>query len=102
MPPFKALTMWRALISLLLVSSDALTPLVCYVHELCLHNLEIAKVYCTISRLARSFQILTMCSAISRFHKSLDCVEHIHGYLLCMCCSVVAVVVPAQTQIQIS
>jgi len=37
----------------LLVSSDALTPLVHYVRKLCSCNLEIAQAYCAISRLRK-------------------------------------------------
>ena len=40
-PLFKASPSRRALNSLLLVSSDALTSLVCYIHKRCSHYLEI-------------------------------------------------------------
>ena len=74
--PFNASQSRRALNSLPFVSSDALTPLVCYICELRSCNLEIVQTYCAISRLA---QILRMCSAISRLHKFLDCTNiYIH------------------------
>ena len=68
--PFNASQSQRALNSLPLVSSDALTPLVCYICELHSCNLKIVQMYCIISRLA---QMLRMCSAISRLHKFLEC-----------------------------
>ena len=79
-PLFKTSPSRRALNSLPLVSSDALTPLVRYMYicKLRLHNLEITWMYCTISRLAHNFWILRMCSAISRLCKFLDCAEHVY------------------------
>ena len=60
----------RALNSLPLVSSATLTPLVCYVCELRLHNLK------------NGTQFPRMHSAISRLCKFLDCVEHIYMTIL--------------------
>ena len=45
---------------------------------LMLRNLEIAQISCTILRLARSFRIPRMRSAISRLCKFLNCTEHIY------------------------
>jgi len=52
-PPFKASPSLKVLNSLLLVSSDALTPLAHYVCKLHLRNLEIAQTYCAIPRLRK-------------------------------------------------
>ena len=105
--PFKASPSLKALNSLLLVSSDALTLLAHYVHKLRSRDLEIAPTYCTIprlhkhtarvpdcanvlcslkigcaiSRLASNFGILRMYSAISRLRKFLDCAEHVQYWL---------------------
>ena len=38
------------------------------------------EIHCTISRLTRNSRIPRMCSAISRLHKSLNCVEHNNCY----------------------
>ena len=38
------------------------------------------EIHCTISRLTRTSRIPRMCSAISRLHKSLNCVEHNNYY----------------------
>ena len=46
------------------------------VQLLWLCNLEIARWGCAISRLVRNFRIPRMCSAISRLHKFLNCMEH--------------------------
>ena len=73
---FKASPTRRTCNSLPLVSSDTLTPLVCYINELCWHNPEIAQMFCTTSRLACSFWIFRLCSMISRWCKFLDCMEH--------------------------
>ena len=53
MPPFKGSSSRRALNYLPLVSSDALTLLVCYIWKLHLRNLEIAQTPCAISRLRK-------------------------------------------------
>ena len=74
-PPFKASPSLTVLNSILLVSSDALTPLAQYVRKLRSRNL---KIECAISRLVRNFRILRMRSAISRLRKFLNCAEHIH------------------------
>jgi len=50
-PPFKASPFLKVVNSLLLVSSNVLTPLVHYVHKLCSRNLEIVQMYCAIPRL---------------------------------------------------
>jgi len=62
------------------VSSHALTLLVHYVCKLllCNCNLKIVQMYCTISGLAHSFQVLRRRSAISILLKFLDCTEHRH------------------------
>jgi len=52
-PPFKASSSLKVFNSLLLVSSDALTPLAHYVRKLHSRNLQIAQVYCAISRLRK-------------------------------------------------
>ena len=85
-PPVQGFTISKSSLRFLpLVSSNVLTPLVCYVPELHAHNLKIAQMYCAIprsaviSRLARSFRILRMHSAISNLHTFLDCAEHIYG-----------------------
>jgi len=78
-PPFKASPSLKVLNSLLLVSSDALTPLAHYVRKL--RNPEIVQTYCVISRL--SAQSRDWC-AISGFQecaaqcKFLNYVEHMH------------------------
>ena len=51
-PPFKASSSLKVLNSLLLVSSDALTPLAHDVRKLHSRNLKIAQTYCAISRLS--------------------------------------------------
>ena len=72
-PPFKASPSLKVLNSLLLVSSDALTPLAHYVHKLrkriaqfrdCANILRSLKIGYAVSTLARNFRILRMRSAI--------------------------------------
>ena len=48
----------------------------------CANVLQNLRIGCVISRLARSFQILKMRIAISRLCKFLDCVEHIHIFVI--------------------
>ena len=61
-----------------------------------LHNLEIAQMYCAISRsrksiaqsrdratIAHNLGILRMRNATSRLRKFSDCTEHIHTYTVC-------------------
>jgi len=82
-PPIQGFTILES--SQLSSISHVLTPLVCCVPELHAHNLKIAQMYCAIpksaviSRLARSFRILRMHSAISKLRTFLDCAEHIYG-----------------------
>jgi len=77
-----------------LVCSDTLTPLVHYAHKLIalvqcqdyanvLHNLKIG---CTILRLARTFRILRMHSAILRLRRFLDCTEQILVWVIMYMC----------------
>jgi len=51
-PPFKASPSLKVFNSLLLVSSDAFTPVAYYFHKLHSRNLEIVQTYCAISRLS--------------------------------------------------
>ena len=85
-PPFEASPSWRALHSFPLVSSDTVTPLVCYVCKMHSHNLEIVQMYCAISRLAHGFWILRMHSTILRLRKFQDCMEDIRSWGLCIRC----------------
>ena len=86
-PPFKASPTLKVLTSLLLVSSDTLTPLAHYVRKLRSHNLEIVQTYCTIPRLhrriAQSQDWLRNLEISTKFQDSeiaqfLDCAEHIY------------------------
>ena len=88
-PPFKASPSLKVLNSLLLVSSDALTPLAHYVCKLrkriakfqdCTNVLHSLKIGCATSRLPCNFGILRMRSTISRLRKFLDCAEHIYSH----------------------
>jgi len=71
----------KVLNSLLLVRSDALTPLAHYVRKLHSRNLEIAQTYRAILRLCKRIaqsRDWHAISGFSRLRKFLDCAKHIH------------------------